>query len=107
MQNQKLLPQQSIVTLVNVTHAISVKFEFEVSDIGKSQVSILYVHIGGSKGGLQGRPPLPGPNSFIFMQFSAKNLQNNRLAHPLIKIKYFFLTSLVETTISNEIQSLL
>ena len=29
--------------------------------------------IGGSK----------GPNSFIFMQFSAKNLQNNRLAHPL------------------------
>ena len=23
-----------------------------------------------------------GPNSFIFMQFSAKNLQNNRLGHP-------------------------
>ena len=23
-----------------------------------------------------------GPNSFISMQFSAKNLQNNRLAHP-------------------------
>ena len=94
------------MTLVNVTHAISVKFEFEVSDIGKSQVSILYVHTGRSKGGLQGSTP-PGPNSFIFMQFSAKNLQNNRLAHPLIEIKYFFLTSLVETTISNEIQSLL
>ena len=36
--------------------------------------------IGGSKGGWQGcAPPPPGrPNSFIFMQFSAKNLQNNR-----------------------------
>ena len=30
--------------------------------------------IGGSKGGRQGRAPPPGgPNSFIFMQFSAKN----------------------------------
>ena len=28
-------------------------------------------------------PPLAGPNSFIFMQLSATNLQNNRLAHPL------------------------
>ena len=28
------------------------------------------------------RPPC-GPNSFIFMQFSAKNLQNNTLARPL------------------------
>ena len=29
----------------------------------------------------QGRAPLPlGPNSFIFMQFLAQNLQNNRLA---------------------------
>ena len=30
-------------------------------------------------GGHQGRvlPPSPGPNSFIFMQFSAKKLQNN------------------------------
>ena len=27
--------------------------------------------------------PPRGPNSFIFMQFSAKNLQINRLAHPL------------------------
>ena len=25
----------------------------------------------------------PGPIFFIFMQFSAKKLQNNRLAHPL------------------------
>ena len=34
------------------------------------------VDIGGSKGGgHQGR--LRGPNSFIFMQFSAKKLQNN------------------------------
>ena len=32
--------------------------------------------IGGSKRGRQGRAP-PGPNSFIFMQFSSKNLQNN------------------------------
>ena len=39
--------------------------------------------IGGSKGGgCQGCVPLPSPNSFIFMQFSAKNC-NNRLAHPL------------------------
>ena len=33
------------------------------------------------QGGRQG-PPW-GPNSFIFMQFSANKLQNNRLAHPL------------------------
>ena len=35
--------------------------------------------------GCHGRDPLPlwGPNSFIFMQFSGKKLQNNRLAHPL------------------------
>ena len=34
--------------------------------------------IGGSKGGRQGRAPPPGgPNSFIFMQFLAKKLQNN------------------------------
>ena len=33
------------------------------------------------EGGSRDAPP--GPNSFIFMQFSAKNLQNNRLAHPL------------------------
>ena len=25
----------------------------------------------------------PDPSSFIFIQFSARNLQNNRLAHPL------------------------
>ena len=28
-------------------------------------------------------PPLSGSNCFVFMQFSAKNLQNNRLAQPL------------------------
>ena len=34
--------------------------------------------IGGSKGGRQGRAPPPGgPNSFIFMQFSAKSWKNN------------------------------
>ena len=33
--------------------------------------------------GLQGRVPSPGPNSFIFMQFLAKILQNNRFEHPL------------------------
>ena len=32
--------------------------------------------------GCQERAPR-GPNSFIFMQFSATNLKNNRLAHPL------------------------
>ena len=36
---------------------------------------------GGSKRGRQERTP-PGTNSFIFMQFSAKKLQNNRLADP-------------------------
>ena len=43
------------------------------------------VSIGGSKGG-DARDARPqGPNSFIFMQFSAKNLQNNpiwELAQP-------------------------
>ena len=33
--------------------------------------------IGGSKGGRQARAPPPGQNSFIFMQFLAKKLQNN------------------------------
>ena len=27
--------------------------------------------------------PTLGPNSFVFMQFSANKLSNNRLAHPL------------------------
>ena len=37
----------------------------------------------------QGREPHSpqGPNSFIFMQFSAKKLQNNRLAHPLWELR--------------------
>ena len=35
------------------------------------------ISIGGSKWGRRGRVPPGGPNSFIFMQFSAKNLQNN------------------------------
>ena len=39
--------------------------------------------IGGSKGGTRDACPPRGPNSFIFIQFSTKNLQNNRLAHPL------------------------
>ena len=49
--------------------------------------------IGGSmEGTREAQPPPPqggrqgltwGPNSFIFMQFSAKKMENNRLAHPL------------------------
>ena len=38
--------------------------------------------VGGCGWGARDARP-PSPNSFIFMQFSAKNLQNNRLAHPL------------------------
>ena len=45
------------------------------------------VSIGGSKG-VPGTPPPRGPNSFIFLQFSAKNLQNNRLAHPLWELAH-------------------
>ena len=36
---------------------------------------------GASKGGTRDAPPPWVPNYFIFMQFSAKKLQNNRLAH--------------------------
>ena len=35
------------------------------------------------QGGVRDACPPWDPNSFIFMQFSAKKLQNNRLAHPL------------------------
>ena len=35
--------------------------------------------------GRRGRAP-GCPNSFIFMQFSVKNLQNNRLAHALLEL---------------------
>ena len=41
--------------------------------------------------GLQGRTPPPppsDPNSFIFMQFSATNSQNNRLAHSLWELAH-------------------
>ena len=39
-----------------------------------SKIRYIYIYIGGSKGGRQGRAPPPGgPNSFIFMQFSANN----------------------------------
>ena len=41
----------------------------------------MIVSIGGSKGA-PGTPPHRGPKSLIFMQFSGKILQNNRLAHP-------------------------
>ena len=37
---------------------------------------------GGGKGRQRCVPPW-GPNSLFFLQFSAKNLQNNSLAHPL------------------------
>ena len=43
-------------------------------------IFVFVAAVSGGSGG--GRDPL-GPKSFIFMQFSAKNLQNNRLAHPL------------------------
>ena len=44
-------------------------------------VEIVAVHI--AVADLRGRHRRPrGPNSFIFMQFSARKLQNNRLAHP-------------------------
>ena len=47
-------------------------------------IDLVSVGIGGSKeGGTIDARPSQGPNSFIFMYFSAKNLQNNRLAHPL------------------------
>ena len=36
--------------------------------------------------GCQGSAHLRGPNLFLFMQFSARNLQNDRLAHPLWKL---------------------
>ena len=37
------------------------------------------------RGALGMRVP-PGPNSFIFMQFLAKKLQDNRLTRPLWKL---------------------
>ena len=37
---------------------------------------------GGSKRGARDAYPLPGPNSFIFMQFLAKIFKNDKLAHP-------------------------
>ena len=36
--------------------------------------------------GRSGRAPYLGPNSFIFMQFSAKLLRNTRIAHPHRKL---------------------
>ena len=38
---------------------------------------LLLMSIGGSKGGHQGCVPPSGPNSFIFMQFSAKSVKSN------------------------------
>ena len=35
---------------------------------------------------IQGKIQILGPNSFILMQFLAKLLQNNRLAHPPWKL---------------------
>ena len=46
-------------------------------------VTSLYISLPGLE---TGAPSPHGPNSFIFMQFLAKNLQNNRLAHPLWKL---------------------
>ena len=36
--------------------------------------------------GVPGMRAPRGPNSFIFMQFSIENLQNNKLAHPLWQV---------------------
>ena len=41
-------------------------------------------------GARDARPPLQVPNSLIFMQFSATNLQNNKLAHPLLELVPFW-----------------
>ena len=58
----------------------------------KVQTSFPVIHKDGSVGNpmslvdprwVPGTHVPQGPNSFIFMQFSAKNLQNNRLAYPL------------------------
>ena len=38
------------------------------------------------QGGVRDACPPWDPNSFIFMQFSAKKLQNNRLAHPTLGV---------------------
>ena len=54
----------------NATNQPGSRYKMLVSDSGET---IYKVAIGGSKGGRQGRAPPPGgPNSFIFMQFSAK-----------------------------------
>ena len=40
--------------------------------------------------GYQGYTPLLGPISFIFMQFSAKTMQNNRLIHQTLELASLF-----------------
>ena len=47
------------------------------------------INISSSRGGARVAHPTSGPNSFFFMQFSAKNLRNNRLAHPLWELAPF------------------
>ena len=50
-------------------HGVGFRFPSQLPSTGM----VLKLGIGGSKGGRQGRAPPPGgPNSFIFMQFSAK-----------------------------------
>ena len=40
------------------------------------------------QGGARYPPPPRGPNSFIFVQFSAQKMRNNRLAHPLWELAH-------------------
>ena len=53
---------------------LTVSRETAVQNSHMVTMEMIVVIIGGSKGGRQGRAPPPpgGPNSFIFMQFSAK-----------------------------------
>ena len=46
---------------------------------------VMHSQIQGGRGARDACPPR-SPNFFIFMQFLATNLQNNRLAHPLLEL---------------------
>ena len=59
---------------------LQTSFSYECVDY-KIQRKTTSVALADQKGG-QGRRSPRVPNSFILMQFSAKNLQNDRLAHP-------------------------
>ena len=50
---------------------------FSYKKMGLCRKGFFLLCIGESKGGARDARPAGGPNSFIFMQFSAKNLKNN------------------------------